>query len=131
MTKSSLNTSCKTDLVCARIAAIDSHAQCLVLYLEGVRHLGGVFAAKVTFDAATIVKAFDPRNPAKPPALAAGQHVLSQTSRPGQTTLHVDRVLGPGEVDEFHFVIAHGNVNCELQFRAGRTLRSWMGCYPR
>lgn len=130
MTNSSSNTSCTADLAGAWIAAIDFYAGCLVLHLEGVRHLGGVFAAKVTFDAAKIVQAFDPRNPATPPALAAGLRVLTQISHPGQTTLSVERRTGPGEVDEFQFVIAHGNVSCDLQFKAGRTLRSWIGFYP-
>jgi hypothetical protein len=129
MMNSSSNT-CTTDLAGAWIATVDSRAECLVLHLEGVRNRGGLFAAKVTFDAAKIAEAFDPRNPATPPVLAAGLHVLSQIAQPGQTTLHVDRQLGPGEVDEFHFVIAHGNVNCDLQFQGGHTLRSWMGFYP-
>ena len=119
-----------TDLIGAWIAAVDSRGQCLVLHLEGVRHRGAVFAAKVMFDAATIAEAFDPRSPVTPPVLAAGLRVLSQDAQPGQTALQLERVVGPGEVDEFRFVIAHGNVICDLQFQAGRTLRSWLGFYP-
>jgi hypothetical protein len=50
---------------------MDSRAQCLTLRFDGVRHRGGVFAATVTFDAAAIARAFDPRNPGTTPALAA------------------------------------------------------------
>jgi hypothetical protein len=109
---------------------MDSRAQSLTLRFDGVRHRGGVFAATVTFDAAAIARAFDPRNPGTTPALAAGLRVVSQIAQPGQTTLHMARELGPGEGDEFHFVIAYGNVNCDLQFKAGCTVRSWPGFYP-
>jgi hypothetical protein len=127
---SSSNTSCTTDLVGAWTVAVDSRAGCLVLQMGGVRRRRGVFAAKVSFEAAEIAEAFDPRAPASPPVLAPRQYVRSQIAQPGRTTLRMERIWGQGEVDEYHFVIAHRDVTCDLQFNADQTLRSWIGFYP-
>jgi hypothetical protein len=59
----------------------------------------------------------------KPPPLSLAALVASSFS-----VLDLVREIGPGEVDEPRFVIAHGSVTTRL--KPGRTFRAWVGFYP-
>ena len=118
------------DLRNAWINHAESHDDTLVLCVDGVRRFGLLFSGKVVFKGVSKVEGFDPRLPSGTPVLSSGMTIRAQCSQPGETVLELLRQIGPGEVDEPRFVIAHESVTAALRFKPGRTFRAWAGFYP-
>jgi hypothetical protein len=118
------------DLAGAWINHAQSRDDTLVLSVDGVRRFGLLFGGKIVFQGVTRVEGFDPRLPSGTPVLTAGMTIRRQSSRRGETVLELIREIGPGEIDEPRFVIAHESVTTALQLKPGRTVRSWVGFYP-
>jgi len=118
------------DLRSAWINHAESRDDTLVLSVDGVRRFGLLFSGKVVFKGVSRVEGFDPRLPSGTPVLSSGMTIRAQRSQPGETVLDLVREIGPGEVDEPRFVIAHKSVTAALRFKPGRTFRAWVGFYP-
>jgi hypothetical protein len=118
------------DLRSAWINHAESRDDTLVLGVDGVRRFGLLFGGKIVFNSVSKIEGFDPRLPSGTPVLSSGMTVRAQRSEPGETVLDLVREIGPGEVDEPRFVIAHGSVTTILRLNPGRTFRAWMGFYP-
>jgi hypothetical protein len=118
------------DLRSAWINHAESHEDTLVLRVDGVRRFGLLFGGKIVFQGISRIDGFDPRLTSGTPVLSSGLTIRAQRSQPGETVLELVRTIGPGEVDEPRFVIAHGSVTKTLRLKPGATFRAWMGFYP-
>src|SRR5690348_15917481 len=118
------------DLRSAWINQAESRDDTLVLSVDGVRRFGLLFGGKIVFQAVSRIDGFDPRLPSGTPVLSSGMTIRAQRSQPGETVLELVREIGPGELDEPRFVIAHGSVTTTLKLKPASTFRAWVGFYP-
>jgi hypothetical protein len=118
-------------LVGAWIMRIDELPDRLVLSLAGIRRFGLVFDGQAIFHNGRVAERFSPRAPDARPSIAPNMTVDALQSEPGRTMLEVHKQSGPGEVDEYRFTISHRAVDLTLRCRPGRSLRAWVGFYPR
>jgi hypothetical protein len=118
------------DLRSAWINHAESRDDTLVLCVDGVRRFGLLFGGKIVFQGINRIDGFDPRLPSGTPVLSSGMVIRTQRTQPGETVLELVREIGPGEIEEPRFVIAHGSVTSTLRLKPGSTFRAWMGFYP-
>lgn len=118
------------DLRSTWINHAESRDDTLVLCVDGVRRFGLLFGGKIVFQGISRIDGFDPRLPSGTPVLSSGMAIRAQRSQPGETVLELVREIGPGEIEEPRFVIAHGSVTTTLRLKPGSTVRAWMGFYP-
>jgi hypothetical protein len=119
------------DLTGAFIQRVESSEGRLTLAVDGVRRFGLLFGGLVVFEGVSQVDGSEPRMASDPPTLSGGTFVSKQHADANLTVLDLEEHTGPGDVYRPRFAITHSAVSSDLRLRAAKTLRSWVGFYPR
>lgn len=118
------------DLTGAWVQRVESSEGTLTLVVDGVRRFGLVFGGVVVFEGVSQVQGSD-RMASGTPRLSGGMLVRKQHAEPNITVLELEEHTGPGEVYSPRFAITHSSVSWDLRMKPAKTLRSWVGFYPR